>query len=372
MKTYTSLITIIWVVKGILTDMSLFYRDKRLLGVDISPSAVKILELSFSRGRYRVENYGVAPLAHKVIAESDFKDVISVGNAVALALTRSGTTLRDAAISVSGSSVITKIVQFSANISEEDMEAQARLEAARYVPFPIEEVSLDYEVLGPVPDHANKVNVLLVASRTENVEKRVDALKLGGLNTKVVDIEPYAVERACVLMKHQLPNNGENKVIVVIDIGSVITTITVLYDLQIIYTREEVFGGSQLTEAIQRRYSVTYEDAGKLKHGKEFPEGYEEDILDPFRDALLPMIQRSLQLFFSSSKFTTIDYILFAGGSAAIPGLQAMVKQQLGAESAMVNPFAEMDIDPAVDLEALQNDTLALLVCCGLALRSFS
>jgi type IV pilus assembly protein PilM len=347
-------------------------RNTSLLGIDISSSAVKVLELSLNGTRYCVEGYGFAPLSSDIIATGGVKNLEAVGKAVSLAVSRSGSRLRDAAIAVGGSSVITKVVQFPADMSDEEMEAQARLEAGKHVPYPIEEVSLDFEVLGLVPDNEKQVNVLLAASRTENVERCVGILSLADINTKVVDVEPYAIERACQLLTYQLPEQGKDKVIAVIDIGAVMTTITVLYNFNVIYTREEIFGGRQLTEAIQQHYDVTMEEARTIKLQSTFPEGYEEDVLAPFCGALLPLIQRSLQLFFSSSRFNAIDHILFAGGSSLIPGLQELVKQRLGANSELVDLFADMDISPNVDVAALQKDGPSLMICCGLALRSFA
>lgn len=343
----------------------------RLVGVDLSSTSVKLLELSQQGSRYRVESYSVAPLFPDTFAESDIKDVAAVGEAIKLVVARSRTHCKYAAVAVSSSSVITKVIQLDANLSDHEMEAQVNLEASRYIPYPMEEVRLDFDVMGPATKDSDKVDVLLAASRMENVDARVDALKIGGLICRVVDVESYVMERACTLIADQLPAGGINKTIAVIDIGSIVTTITVLHNLMTIYTREEVFGGKQLTEAIQRRYGLTYEEAGLAKKHGALADDYIPEVLDPFREALVPLIRRSLQFFFSASRFTEVDCVVLAGGGAFVPGLCDLVQERLGTHCIIANPFSDMTISPRVDAAMLSADAPALMICCGLALRSF-
>ena len=171
-----------------------------LIGVDISSTAVKLLQLSQSGGRYRVEHYAVEPLPPNAVVEKNIVEVEAVGEAIRRALSRSGAKTKFAAAAVAGSAVITKVIPMPADLSEEDLEGQIQLEANQYIPYPIEEVSLDFEPLGPVKDNPDMVNVLLAASRTENVDLRVAALDLAGLTAKVVDVEAFAMENAFKLI----------------------------------------------------------------------------------------------------------------------------------------------------------------------------
>ncbi len=340
-----------------------------MLAIDISSTAVKLLELRQQGSDYRVESYAVAPLLAGSTVESDIKDIEAVGEAVKLVVARAHTTCRDAIVSVPNSLVISKVIPMDV-MSESDMEAQVQLEASRFIPYPMEEVSLDFQVLSTNTEK-NKSNVLVAASRLMNVNARVDALRIGGLKTTIVDVETYAVERACSLIKDSLPNSGKDKTVVVIDIGSVMTNITVLHDMETIYTREEVFGGRQLTETIQRRYNLTFEEANLAKKQGNLAEDYEPEVLDPFREALIPLIRRSLQFFFSASKYTEVDHIILAGGSALIPELTELVTERLGMSCTVANPLVNMMISSNVDSSLLNADASALMVCCGLALRSF-
>ncbi|MAZ38683.1 MAG: pilus assembly protein PilM [Legionellales bacterium] len=346
-------------------------QQSRVLGVDISSTAVKVLELSSHNNKYCVESYAVAPLPLNAIVENDIKDINAVTEALKAAVDRSGSNLKNVATSVSSASVITKIIQLDGQLEGLELEAQVELEAGRFIPYALEEVALDFEVLGINAINPEKIDVLVVASREENVEVRANVIRAAGLIPSVVDVEAYTVERACPLIAEQLPEHGLNKVIAIIDVGAVITTITVLKDMKIIYTREEIFGGQQLTKAIQRRYGLSYEQAGMAKKQGRVSDDYDAELLDPFRASLVPLIRRSLQFFFASSAYNEVDHIVLAGGVAMISGLGEMVNEYLGTPNTIANPFLNMAVSKRIDLTHLTADAPALMVCCGLALRSF-
>lgn len=270
----------------------------RVLGVDISSTSVKVLELSKHNGKFYVEGFAVAPLPHNTIVENEIKDIDAVAEALRLAVTRSGTHLKHVACAVASSAVISKVIQLDASLEGIDLETQVELEAGRFIPYPLQEVALDFEVQGINETNPEKIDVLVVASREENVDVRANTIRAAGLIPQIIDVESYATERACPLIAEQLPDHGVNKVIAIVDIGAVMTTITVLKDMKTIYTREEFFGGKQLTEAIQRRYGLSYEQAGKAKKKGDVSDDYEPELLDPFRESLVPLIRRALQLFF--------------------------------------------------------------------------
>ncbi len=352
--------------------MALFSRKRPpLLGLDISSTAVKLLELSRSGNRYRVESYAVEPLPPNSVVEKNIADVEAVGESIRRAVKRSGTRTRDAAVAVAGSAVITKVIPMSASLSEEDMETQIELEADQYIPYPLEEVNLDFEVLGISEKSAETVDVLLAASRSENVDMRVAALEMGGLNARIVDVEAYAMESAFALVAEQLPGGGRDQTIAVVDVGATMTTLNVLHDLKIIYTREQVFGGKQLTEEIMRRYGLSYEEAGMAKRQGGLPDNYAAEVLEPFKEAMTQQVSRSLQFFFSSSQYNSVDRVCLAGGSASIQGIDELIESRLGTEASIVNPFANMSLASRVKPQTLSNDAPALMIACGLALRSF-
>jgi type IV pilus assembly protein PilM len=342
-----------------------------VLGLDISSTAVKLLELAQSGSRYRVESYAVVPLPPHAVVEKSIADVEAVGAAIAKAVKRAGTRLRHAAVAVAGSAVITKVISMPASLSEADMESQIRLEADQYIPYPMEEVNLDFQVLGPSEKKPDTLDVLLAASRSENVDVRVAAAELGGLVPKIVDVEAFAMETAFGLLGPQLPDEGRGRIIAVADVGATMTTLNVLHDFKTIYTREQVFGGKQLTEEIQRRYGLSYEEAGMAKKQGGLPDNYGPEVLDPFREAMAQQVSRSLQFFFSSSQYNNVDHIVLAGGCASIMGIDELIADKIGSSTSIANPFANMALSSKVKPHALSSDAPALMIACGLAMRSF-
>jgi type IV pilus assembly protein PilM len=350
----------------------LFKRTKPpLIGLDISSTAVKLLELSRSGLRYRVESYAVEPLPPNSVVEKNITDVEAVAEAIRRAVKRSGTRTKNAAVAVAGSAVITRTITMSAGLSEDEMESQIQFEADQYVPYPLDEVNIDFEVIGPSEKNPDTVDILLAACRSENVDMRNAAVETGGLSTQVIDVESFASENAFALLTDQLPAQGAEKTIAVIDVGATMTTLNVMHDLKSIYTRDTVFGGKQLTEEIMRRYGLSYEEAGMAKRQGGLPENYLTDVLEPFKEAMAQQASRSLQFFYSSSPHSKVDHVVLAGGSASIPNVDELIQDRLGVETTIANPFASMSLSARVKPQALSNDAPALLIACGLALRSF-
>ncbi|MCP4995818.1 MAG: pilus assembly protein PilM [Gammaproteobacteria bacterium] len=356
--------------------MSLFSSKKQmLLGLDISSTAVKLLELSRSSGRsgaqLRVESYAVEPLPANAVVEKNIADADAVGVAIKNVVKRSGSKTKQAAVAVSGSAVITKIITMPASLSEQDMENQIQLEADQYIPYPLEEVNIDFQILGSTEKNPEMMDVLLAASRSENVDDRVAALDIAGLTASIVDVEAYAMENAFSQIAEQLGDPSGEQTIAIADIGATTTTLNVLHDNQIIYTREQNFGGKQLTEEIQRRYGLSHEEAGMAKRQGGLPDNYVPEVLEPFKEAMAQQVGRSLQFFFSSSNYNNVDHIVLAGGSASIPGIDELIEGKLGTPTIVANPFANMSVSSNVKPQGLSNDAPSLMIACGLALRSF-
>ena len=342
-----------------------------LLGIDISATAIKLLELGRAGNRYRVESYAVEPLPANSVVDKNITDVQVVGEAVGRALKKSGSKLKNAAAAVAGSSVITKVIEMPANLSDADLENQIQAEADQYIPFPLDEVALDFEVVGPNAANPERVDVLLAASRSENVDVRVGALSVGGLTAKVIDIEAFALENTVKLIAQDQLGGGEEMIIALADIGSTVTTFSVFEKMKIIYSREQQFGGAQLTEDIQRRYGLSYEEAGMAKKQGGLPDNYVPEVLEPFKENMTQQISRAQQFFFSSSQIPTIDRLLLAGGCASIDGIAELIESKIGVPTMVANPFANMSVSSRVPAQSLSNDAPALMIACGLALRGF-
>jgi len=350
-------------------------QKQAMLGLDISSAVVKLLELGKFTGRsgaqYRVEAYAAEPLPPNAVVENNIVDVDAVGQAVKNAVRRSGTRNRQAAVAVSGSAVITKMITMPASLPEFEMENQIQLEADQYIPYPLEEVNIDFEVQGVNAKNPEMVDVLLAACRSENVDARVAALELAGLKPAIVDIEAYALENAFSQIADQLPDKGVEQTVAIADIGATTTTLSVLHNNAIIYTRDQNFGGRQLTEEIQRRYGLSYQEAGMAKRQGGLPDNYGPEVLEPFKEAVAQQVSRSLQFFFSSSNYNSVDSMVLAGGCASIPGIDELIEEKIGTPTMVANPFANMSVSSKVKPQSLSNDAPALMIACGLALRSF-
>ncbi|EAZ99385.1 pilus assembly protein PilM [Marinobacter sp. ELB17] len=346
-------------------------KSSAVLGLDISSSSVKLLELSKQGDRFRVESYAVEPLPANAVVEKNITDVEAVGDVIKRVVSKSRSGVKQVAVAVSGSAVITKVIQMDGGINDFEMEDQIALEADQYIPYPLDEVAIDFEVQGPSEANPDKVDVLIAACRKENVDVRQDALNIAGLTTKVVDVEAYALERAYQLIESQLNSHGDDLVVAIMDVGATMATLSVIVEGKTVYTREQVFGGKQLTEEIQRRYGLSLEEAGLAKKQGGLPDDYEAEVLSPFREAVVQQVARAMQFFFGASQYNSVDYVVLAGGTSAIPGLVDMVEEKTGRPTLVANPFADMAVSSRVNASALSNDAPSLMIACGLAMRSF-
>ena len=342
-----------------------------ILGVDISASSVKVLELSQAGEHFRVERYAVEPMPQNAMVEHSITEVDQVAQAIARAVKRSGSRLKHAALAVPGSHVISKIVSMPAGLNDRDMQTQIEMEADRHIPYPLDEVNMDFHVLGATSEGADQVNVLLAACRKEIVDDYAAVAGGAGLTPTVIDIETYAMENAYGLIARNMAGAGMEKAVAVMDIGATTTTINVMHNSRSVYTRDHTFGGRQLTEEIQRRYGLSYEEAGLAKKQGGLPDNYQTDVLRPFMEALCQEVMRALQFFYSSSPFNSVDQVLLAGGCAQIAGIDELLAARIGVTAAIANPFSSMSLATRIKPQMLAADAPSLMISCGLALRGF-
>ena len=341
-----------------------------VLGVDISSTSVKLLEISKAGGQFKVESYALAPLPANAVVEKNIVELEPVVQAVAKAYRRSGSKINTAALAVAGSAVITKLIEMPSGLNDDNLEARVALEADQYIPYPLDEVAIDFDVQGESKQHPEQVEVLLAACRRESIESRVDALEMAGITAKIVEVEAYAIERSFSLIQPQL-NGDKDSVIAIVDMDSTITTLSILVDGQTVYTREQLFGGRQLAEEIQRRYGLAINQANVASEQGSLSDDYKSEVLDTFQDAVIQQLTRSLQLFFASSQYQKVDQIILAGGLAATSGLIESVQNRLATATVLANPFTNMSVASTVDARSLNNNAPSLMIACGLALRSF-
>jgi type IV pilus assembly protein PilM len=343
-----------------------------LIGVDISSTAVKMVELSDAgKGQPRVERYAIEPLPKDAMLDGNFSSLEAVADTLLRCWKRLGTSTRYVAMALPTSAVITKKITLPANLREQDMEIQVESEANQYIPFALEEVNLDFQVIGPAPSSPDDVEVLLAASRKEKVEDRVAAAELAELKPVVMDVEAYAIQASYELVVKQLPGKGAGQIVALVDVGASAMNVTILKDEQQLYSREQAFGGAQLTDEIMRAYGMGPDEAENLKRSGTPPDNYEAEILHPFIENLAQEVARAMQFFFTSTPHNEVHHIILAGGSALVPGVAEIVAQRTGVNTLLADPFTGMAISPRIRAKQLAADAPSLLVACGLALRKF-
>jgi len=343
-----------------------------LFGLDISSSSVKMVEIvDAGKDSFRVERYAIEPLPRDAVVDGNINNLEAVTESVKRAYKRLGTRTKHVAMAVPSGAVISKKIIVQAGLRETELEVQVETEANQYIPFALEEVNLDFQVIGPAPSGPEEQEVLIAATRKEKVEDRVAVAESAGLKPLVMDVESYAQQSALSLVVQQLPKGGKEQNIAVVDVGASVMNVSVLRNEQSVYTREQAFGGSQLTQDIVSRYGMSAEEAENAKRSGGLPDDYETEVLRPFMENLAVEVQRALQFFFTSTQYNSVDHILLAGGSAVVPGLDEVVHTRTQVPTMVANPFGAMQTASRIQVKRLVQDAPSLIVACGLAMRRF-
>jgi type IV pilus assembly protein PilM len=352
---------------------ALFRRGSQpILGVDVSASNVKLVELvPGGKTGMRLERYAIEPIERGAIVDGNVEKPEAVAEALLRAIRRSGSKTRLAAMALPSSAVIAKRITLPAGLPEEDYELQVENEASQYIPFSIDEVNLDFQILGASSQSEEDVEVLLAASRKEKIEDRVAIAEMAGLRPVVIDVEPYAARTSIDHVTRFLPSQGEGMILAVFDIGQSTTNLTVVLNGQTVFEREQSFGGSQLTQDIVRLYGLTLEEAELKKKIGDLPDNYAGELLMPFVEQGASEVARSLQFFFTSTPFTRVDRIFLAGGCAVTAGLAEAVAERTQVPTEIMSPFQGMEVAGGIRERQLRLDAPALMVGCGLAMRRF-
>ncbi len=352
---------------------SLFGRQSApMLGIDISSSSVKLVELGRDKaGTLVLERCAVEQLERGWITDGNIEKFDEVAEALRRLVKKSGTRTKHVALALPSSAVITKRITLPGGLSEQELEVQVESEANQYIPFSLDEVSLDFCVIGPNKSAPGDVDVLIAASRKEKVQDRQGLAEAAGLKAVVVDIESNASRMAANRLIEALPNKGQDAVVALFEIGGMTTSMQVLRNDEVLYDRDQAFGGAQLTQLITRQYGFSLEEAEAKKRSGDLPEDYISAVQRPFVDSLSQEIGRALQFFFTSTPYNRVDHILLAGGSAPLAGLTESVTKNIGFACSTVNPFDGMEIAGSVRLKKMVREAPTYLTSCGLAMRRF-
>ena len=343
-----------------------------MIGLDISSSSAKLVELGQDRsGNLTLERCGIEPLERGWISDGNIEKFDEVVEATRRLVGKSGTKAKHVAMALPASVVISKKIILPGGLSEREMEVQVESEANQYIPFSLDEVSLDFCVVGPSTTSAGDVEVVIAASRREKVEDRQGLAEAAGLVPVVLDVESYASRLAASRVIGRLPGGGVDALIALFEIGAMTSTMQVLRNDDLIYERDQVFGGEQLTQMLVRQYGFTQDEAETKKRAGELPDDYGTVVLQPYVESLSQEVERALKFFFTSTPHNRVDYILLAGGTAGIPGLTEAITRHTSFPCQVVNPFDGMEVGRAVREKKMLREAPSYLTACGLAMRRF-
>ncbi len=346
-------------------------KQTSLIGVDIGSSSVRVVELEKHKDQYKIHSYGSQALPEDVFEGKHIKDIEKLSFAIQEAVDNANTKTTSVAVAVPDSSVITKIIQLDRDLSDSEREELVIIEADKHIPYPIDEVSLDYEIIGPNAKNDSRDDILVVATRGEIVNSLIELMKASGLQAKVVDVESYVVERAASLFAQEMPNEGSNSRIAIFDIGEIYTKLTVLDDRKAVFSREETFGFRQLAEEISRRYDIPTDKVTKLRKRGQLPDDARVEVIEPFKETISMQGKRALHFYYSAVEEHSVDQILLFGGVGSLPDVQLTIERLLEIPTKLINPIAKMSLGSGVDVKALNNESSSLLIASGLALRKF-
>ncbi|GAA6143352.1 pilus assembly protein PilM [Hydrogenophaga sp. 5NK40-0174] len=343
-----------------------------MLGIDVSSSSVKLVELGQTRsGDLVLERCAIEPLERGWINDGNIEKFDEVVEAVRRVVRKSGSKTKNVAMALPASAVITKKIILPGGLSDQELELQVESEANQYIPFSLDEVSLDFCVVGPSANSMGDVEVLIAASRKEKVSDRQGLAEAAGLKPVVMDVESYASRMAAGRVIETLPNQGMDSLVALFEVGALTTSMQVIRNEDVLYERDQAFGGAQLTQLIVRQYGFSPDEAESKKRSGDLPEDYKTAVLEPFIESMAQEVARALQFFFTSTPHNKVDHILMAGGSASLPGLTEAVTHQTSFACQVINPFDAMDMASTVHARKISREAPSYLTATGLAMRRF-
>lgn len=348
---------------GFLNQGSLY----SMVGVDFGSQTIKAVVISGKAGRFQIDACIEVQTPKGSLIDYQMQDVEKISQSVKQLVKLLPSRQRFVATSVSGSNVISKVTQIDNKLSTSELESHIEMEAEQLIPFPLDEISLDFEVLGPNLNDPTRNDVLVSAARTESITSRVTTLQDSGLQVKVVDVSLHALARSMVALVPELTTSRTDAVCALVDIGAVSLTFGVMVNGEVVYSRLQSFGGDNFTQSVASFYNLPIDEAERTKVQGRLPADADMDVLAPYITLLVQQVRRNIQLFCSSSGYREVDLLLLSGGGSLIPGLAEQLAMELQVEVKHPDPFS---ISPKHRSEFVKHGA-KYMTALGLALRSF-
>ncbi len=342
-------------------------KQKPLVGLDIGSSSIKAVELKSTRQGYELVSFGLEPLAQDTVVDGAIMDAPLVAAGISSIFERQKIKTKNVATSVSGHSVIVKRVPMPV-MTEEELYDRIQAEASQHIPFDIADVNLSYQLLESMD---SQMDVLLVAVKKDKILNHTNVLAQAGKTPTVVDIDAFALQN-CFEVNYD-PDPGQT--VALMNIGASVMNINIIRGGVPLFPRDVSVGGNQYTDALQKELDLSFEDAERLKHGDSLPGVAEEhrgNVLRSVSDILILEIQKTFDFFRATASGENIQRIYVAGGSARVPGLVDLLREEFAMPVEELYPFRKIVINPGRhNEEQIRELAPRLAIAVGLALRSF-
>lgn len=345
----------------------MLFKRQGLIGLDLGSSYIKTIKLNESKGSYELELFDLYPLPPELIVDGSIIDSIRLVDSIKDMVKKAGIKTKDAAISISGhSSVIIKRISLP-EMSEEDLSESIKFEAEQYVPFDIEDVNLDFQIIGP-KEEPGQMDVVLVAVKKETINEYISVMKEAGLNPIIVDIDAFALENMYGINYEIEP--GKN--VALLNIGASTINMSILKGGISVFTRDSSLGSNLHTEALQREYNITYDNAEKLKRGEPVENvspGDAATVIESASEEIVNEIIRSLDYYRSTTMHEDISELIFSGGCALLDNFASMIAGRTGIDTRVAEPFRNIKIPKKLEGTNIEEIAPIMAIAVGLALR---
>ncbi len=342
----------------------MFGKKKSTVGLDIGSSSIKVVEVVRDRSGDRLTNYGISEPLSEAIVDGEIMDRQLVHEAITNLLESRQIRTKSVVTAVSGRAVIVKKILMD-RLSEEDAKEAIQWEAEQHVPYDINDVSLDFQILNPNVDQ-KKMQVLLVAAKKDMIQSHAEIIREAGLQPAIIDVDSFAIQNAVEANYEIVPN----EVLALVNIGAEITNVNIVQDQVPHFTKDISVGSNSFVEGIQRRYNVSQADALNALRGRGDASIDVAPIVQATCEDLSVQLDRAIAFLKSAGDAERVDRIMLSGGSARVPGLADFLRQRHQVPVEIVNPMQRIQFDPGLfQGESAESVGPVLTVAIGLALR---